>query len=144
MRCSGRGTWDVGRGFRFIRVPRPTSHVPPCNTSSMARRGAPKRAGTKESAAERVDDRLGRFAADGAIPLEVTGRKVAIEGGIPNETVRLALIATGRKDRPRAEVVSVLDPSPERVTPRCKVIDVCGGCKWQHLSQPGQLVQKAA
>ncbi|MDQ3547560.1 MAG: 23S rRNA (uracil(1939)-C(5))-methyltransferase RlmD [Chloroflexota bacterium] len=110
----------------------------------MARRGSPKKAGTKESAAERVDARLGRYAADGAIPLEVTGRKVMVEGGIPNETVRLALIATGRKDRPRAEVVSVLDPSPERVTPRCTVIDVCGGCEWQHLSQAGQLVQKAA
>ncbi|HYI15159.1 MAG TPA: 23S rRNA (uracil(1939)-C(5))-methyltransferase RlmD [Thermomicrobiales bacterium] len=110
----------------------------------MARRGSPKRAGTKESATERVDARLGRFAADGAIPLEVTGRKVLVEGGIPNETVRLALVATGRKDRPRAEVISVLDPSPERVTPRCKVIDICGGCEWQHLSQNGQLLHKAA
>jgi len=110
----------------------------------MARRGSPKKAGTKESAAERVDAQLGRYAADGAIPLEVTGRKVMVEGGIPNETVRLALISTGRKDRPRAEVVSVLDPSPERVTPRCTFIDVCGGCEWQHLSQAGQLVQKAA
>jgi 23S rRNA (uracil1939-C5)-methyltransferase len=110
----------------------------------MARRGSPKRAGTKESAAERVDARLGRYAADGAIPLEVTGRKVLVEGGIPNETVRLALIPTGRKDRPRAEVISVLDPSPERVIPRCKVVDVCGGCEWQHLSQSGQLLHKAA
>ncbi len=110
----------------------------------MARRGSVKRAGTKESAAERVDARLGRFAADGAIPLEVTGRKVMVEGGIPNETVRLALIPTGRKDRPRAEVISVLDPSPERVVPRCKVIDICGGCEWQHLSQDGQLTNKAA
>lgn len=74
----------------------------------------------------------------------MTGRKVTVEGGIPNETVRLALVPTGRKDRPRAEVVSVLDPSPERVTPRCKVTDVCGGCEWQHLSQAGQLVNKAA
>ena len=91
-----------------------------------------------------MDARLGRFAADGTIPLEVTGRKVTVEGGIPTETVKLALIPTGRKDRPRAEVISVLDPSPERVVPRCKVIDVCGGCEWQHISQAGQLVQKAA
>jgi 23S rRNA (uracil1939-C5)-methyltransferase len=102
----------------------------------------PQRAGTKENAAERVEARLGRFAADGSIPLEVTGRRVRVEGGIPNETVRLAL--TGRRDRPHAEVVSVLEPSPERVTPRCKVVDVCGGCEWQHLSQAGQLLHKAA
>lgn len=108
----------------------------------MARRGAPARAGTKEHASERADARLGRFDPDGTIPLEVTGRRTSVEGGIPNETVRLAL--TGRRDRPRAEVISVLDPSPERVTPRCRVVDECGGCEWQHLSQPGQLLHKAA
>lgn len=100
------------------------------------------RAGTKENASERVEARLGRFAPDGTIQLEVTGRRTQVEGGIPNETVRLAL--TGRRDRPRAEVISVLDPSPERVTPRCRVIDVCGGCEWQHLSHAGQLTNKAA
>jgi 23S rRNA (uracil1939-C5)-methyltransferase len=100
------------------------------------------RAGTKENAAERVETRLGRYSSDGTIQLEVTGRRTQVEGGIPNETVRLAL--TGRRDRPRAEVISVLDASPERVTPRCKVIDVCGGCEWQHLSHAGQLANKAA
>jgi 23S rRNA (uracil1939-C5)-methyltransferase len=108
----------------------------------MARRGAPARAGTKEHASERVDARLGRFAADGSIALEVTGRRTSVEGGIPNETVRLAL--TGRRDRPRAEVISVLDASPERVVPRCKVVDQCGGCEWQHLSHNAQLLHKAA
>lgn len=100
------------------------------------------RAGTKENASERVEARLGRYSSDGTIQLEVTGRRTQVEGGIPNETVRLAL--TGRRDRPRAEVISVLDASPERVTPRCRVVDVCGGCEWQHLSHSGQLTHKAA
>lgn len=108
----------------------------------MARKSAPARAGTKEHASERVDTRLGRFASDGSIAIEVTGRRASVEGGIPNETVRLAL--SGRRDRPRAEVISVLDASPERVVPRCRVIDECGGCEWQHLSQQGQLTHKAA
>jgi 23S rRNA (uracil1939-C5)-methyltransferase len=108
----------------------------------MARRTAPVRAGTKEHASERVDARLGRYSADGTIGIEVTGRRTTVEGGIPNETVRLSL--TGRRDRPRAEVISILDASPERVTPRCKVVDVCGGCEWQHLSHSGQLIHKAA
>jgi 23S rRNA (uracil1939-C5)-methyltransferase len=108
------------------------------------RRPAPQRTSTNTRAAERVEARLGRFAADGTIPLEVTGRRVTVAGGIPGETVRLALVPTGRRDRPRAEVIGVLDPSPERVVPRCPVVDVCGGCEWQHLSQHGQLLHKAA
>jgi len=108
----------------------------------MARRSAPVRAGTKENASERVDATLGRYTADGTIALDVTGRRTSVEGGIPNETVRLSL--TGRRDRPRAEVISVLDASPDRVTPRCKVVDICGGCEWQHLSHSGQLLHKAA
>jgi 23S rRNA (uracil1939-C5)-methyltransferase len=108
----------------------------------MTRRRAPARAGTKDHASERVDARLGRFQSDGTIAVEITGRRVRVEGGIPNETVRLSL--TGRRDRPRAEVVSVLDPSPERLTPRCKVVEVCGGCEWQHLRHGGQLTHIAA
>jgi 23S rRNA (uracil1939-C5)-methyltransferase len=108
----------------------------------MARRGAPQRAGTKDSAVERVDAQLGRFAADGSIQVELGGRRARVEGGIPTETVRLAL--TGRRDRPHASVVSVLAAAPERVTPRCPVVDACGGCEWQHLDQAGQLRHKAA
>src|SRR4051794_34265273 len=130
------------------RVPRPTflapriTHHERGTLPPMARRGAPAKTGTKDHVSERVDARLGRYSPDGTIQLEVTGRRAAVEGGIPNETVRLAL--TGRRDRPRAEVISVLDPSPERVEPRCKVVDLCGGCEWQYLSQPGQLLHKAA
>ncbi|RIK39677.1 MAG: hypothetical protein DCC58_14960, partial [Chloroflexi bacterium] len=108
----------------------------------MARRGAPQRAGTKSNTAERVDVRLGRYDSDGSIPVEITGRRARVEGGIPNETVRLAL--HGRRDRPTAEVVSILEPSPERVVPRCPVVATCGGCEWQHLSSAGQLTHKAA
>ena len=108
----------------------------------MGRRGAPQRAGTKEHAVERVDTQLGRFAADGGIDVELGGRRARVEGGIPTETVRLAL--TGRRDRPQASVISVLQAAPERATPRCPVVEVCGGCEWQHLTQDGQLKHKAA
>lgn len=101
----------------------------------MARRGTNK-------AIERVDVHLGRFAPDGSIAVEITGRRVRVEGGIPTETARLAL--TGRGKHWRGEVVAVLDPAPERTTPRCPVVDRCGGCEWQHLDQSGQLKHKAA
>jgi 23S rRNA (uracil1939-C5)-methyltransferase len=51
------------------------------------------------------------------------------------------------EDKPRlarAELVEVLEPSPERVVPRCQHFGTCGGCHYQHLSYPAQLRVKAA
>lgn len=91
---------------------------------------------------ERADVQLGKFAADGSIPVTVAGRKVVVEAGIPTETVRLGI--TGRGAHWRGDVVAVLDPAPERTEPRCPVVTTCGGCEWQHLDQAGQLKHKAA
>ena len=92
--------------------------------------------------AERADVQLGRFAADGTIPIELSGRRVAVEGGIPTETARIAV--SGRGNRWHGDVVAVLEGAPERVTPRCPVVATCGGCEWQHLTHEGQLKHKAA
>ncbi|HET9015810.1 MAG TPA: hypothetical protein VFN57_09445, partial [Thermomicrobiaceae bacterium] len=91
---------------------------------------------------ERVDLQLGRFASDGTIVAELAGRRVAVEGGIPTETARVALHGAG--SHWRGDVVAVLEPAAERVAPRCPVVDRCGGCEWQHLDHAGQLKHKAA
>jgi 23S rRNA (uracil1939-C5)-methyltransferase len=44
----------------------------------------------------------------------------------------------------RAELVEVLELSPERVVPRCRHYGVCGGCHYQHMSYPAQLAAKQA
>ncbi|MBM3122505.1 MAG: class I SAM-dependent RNA methyltransferase, partial [Chloroflexi bacterium] len=36
----------------------------------------------------------------------------------------------------RAHVIEVLEPSPQRVAPRCRHFGACGGCHYQHL-EPG-------
>ena len=38
-----------------------------------------------------------------------------------------------------AEVEAVIEPSPERIEPRCKHFGVCGGCHWQHIDYAAQL-----
>src|SRR5579884_3597444 len=91
---------------------------------------------------ERADAQLGKFNSDGSITVELAGRKVTVEGGIPTETVRLGL--SGKANHWRGEVLAVLEPAPERTTPRCPVVAACGGCEWQHLDHPGQLRHKAA
>jgi 23S rRNA (uracil1939-C5)-methyltransferase len=91
---------------------------------------------------ERIDIQLGKFDRDGTNPMNAAGRRIQIEGGIPTETVRIALQSQGNHWRGR--IITVLDPAPERTTPICPVVDVCGGCEWQHLDQAGQLRHKAA
>jgi 23S rRNA (uracil1939-C5)-methyltransferase len=106
----------------------------------MGRSGKRDKAGTQRK--ERVDVQLGRFNSDGTITAQAGGRPVTVASGIPTETVRLALSGSGK--RWRGEVIAVLDPALERATPTCPVVDVCGGCEWQHLNHDGQLKHKAA
>lgn len=43
----------------------------------------------------------------------------------------------------RAELVEVLEPSPERVTPCCPHFQTCGGCHYQHIPYERQIQIKA-
>jgi 23S rRNA (uracil1939-C5)-methyltransferase/tRNA (uracil-5-)-methyltransferase len=41
-----------------------------------------------------------------------------------------------------ADLVEILEPSPKRITPKCPLFGVCGGCQYQHLSYETQLELK--
>lgn len=69
------------------------------------------------------------------------GKVVMIKGAIPGETVE-ARIDLEKKDYSVASAVSVLDPSPDRVEPRSRYFGVCGGCQFQHVSYPRQVLLK--
>ena len=88
-----------------------------------------------------VELRPDRWAAGGdAIARAADGRVVFVAGAIPGETVR-AEITASKKDFQRAEVVEVLDASPDRLEPACPMVAAgCGGCSWQHVDR--QLVHK--
>ena len=68
------------------------------------------------------------------------GRAVFIPFGLPGETVR-ARIVDEKRGHVRAELVEFLEPSLERILPRCKHFGICGGCHYQQLPYPEQ--QKA-
>jgi 23S rRNA (uracil1939-C5)-methyltransferase len=68
----------------------------------------------------------------------VDGKTVFIEDALPGERVEWVRTKRGRNfDEGRLE--RVLEPSPDRVPPRCAHFGVCGGCALQHLSSPRQL-----
>lgn len=78
-------------------------------------------------------------AGDGVARLD-SGEVVFVPGALPGDRVQIRL--TGKVKRvQRAEVVQLLEASPERVASRCEV-DECGGCAVRWLSPSGQAKAK--
>ena len=73
------------------------------------------------------------LAHDGRGIARIDGKAVFVAGALPGETVRLRRRAR-RSSFDEAELVEVVEPSPERVVPQCSAYGVCGGCSLQHAS----------
>jgi 23S rRNA (uracil1939-C5)-methyltransferase len=71
------------------------------------------------------------------------GRAAFVPFGLPGENVKIRVVEE-KRGHVRTELVEVLEPSPERIAPKCKHFGVCGGCHYQHLSYPAQLQLKTA
>jgi 23S rRNA (uracil1939-C5)-methyltransferase len=71
------------------------------------------------------------------------GRAVFVPFTIPGEKARLELVEE-KRGFARARLLEVLEPSAQRVTPRCAHFGLCGGCHYQHLPYPAQLAAKTA
>jgi 23S rRNA (uracil1939-C5)-methyltransferase len=69
------------------------------------------------------------------------GRAVFVPFALPGERVRLRLVEEKRRYA-RAELVEVLEPAPQRITPRCRHYGFCGGCHYQHMAYQDQLKAK--
>ena len=69
------------------------------------------------------------------------GRAVFVPFTLPGEQVRVRLIEE-KRGFARADLLEVLEPSPERISPRCPHFAVCGGCHYQHLPYDKQLAAK--
>ena len=70
------------------------------------------------------------------------GKAVFVPFTIDGEHVT-AKIVREKKQFAEGELVALLDPSPERVTPECPYFGRCGGCSYQHISYAHQLELKA-
>jgi len=70
---------------------------------------------------------------DGRGIAAVSGKKVFVAGALPGEQVRF-LRRKKRRNYDEAELLEVLEPAAERITPKCAAYGVCGGCSFQHVS----------
>ncbi len=70
------------------------------------------------------------------------GKAVFVPFTIERERVAARLVRE-KKSYVEAELVTVLEASPERVTPPCPYFGRCGGCSYQHMRYEHQLHWKA-
>lgn len=66
------------------------------------------------------------------------GKAAFVAGALPGERIRFRRIR-GHRQHDDAELLEVLEPSADRVAPKCAHFGVCGGCALQHLSPRAQL-----
>ncbi|GMU68488.1 MAG: 23S rRNA (uracil-5-)-methyltransferase RumA [Steroidobacteraceae bacterium] len=71
-----------------------------------------------------------------------SGKTAFVPAVLPGESVRFRRTRRHRQ-HDEAQLVEVLTPSPDRVTPPCPHFGVCGGCALQHLAPAAQLAAKA-
>jgi 23S rRNA (uracil1939-C5)-methyltransferase len=71
------------------------------------------------------------------------GKTAFIAGALPGELVRFRRVRR-RKQHDEAMLIEIVQPAPERVTPRCAHFGVCGGCALQHLAPARQIEAKQA
>ncbi|MEO5322043.1 class I SAM-dependent RNA methyltransferase [Mesorhizobium sp. CC13] len=70
---------------------------------------------------------IARLGGHGDGVADVDGGHVFIPFTLPGETV------TAARDKDRAQLLAVLDASPERIAPACRHFTECGGCAIQHI-----------
>jgi 23S rRNA (uracil1939-C5)-methyltransferase len=69
------------------------------------------------------------------------GRVVFVPYAAPLDKLKVEVIEL-KKNFLKAKILEILDPSPFRSSPRCKIYGQCGGCNWQHIDYQHQLKAK--
>jgi len=62
-------------------------------------------------------------------------------GALPGEKI-IATRTHSRAKYEEADIVEILQSSPDRIDAKCAVYGICGGCSFQHLSSQNQIIAK--
>ena len=82
---------------------------------------------------------LEKIAHGGHFIARHEGAVIFVRHGIPGEEVEILITSVGASFN-RGDVINVITPSAERVSPPCRYAhrEGCGGCDFQHISIPHQ------
>lgn len=78
---------------------------------------------------------------DGRGIAHINGKTVFIANALPGETVIFAYTYSKAKYA-EGQIIEVIKPAAERVTPKCQHFAYCGGCSMQHLASESQIAFK--
>lgn len=94
---------------------------------------------------DRVELTVDAVAPGGHCVARVDGQVVFVRHALPGERV-VAEVTEVHRGFVRADAVTVLEPSPDRVEPPCPYAKpgACGGCDLQHVAPAAQLAWKTA
>lgn len=90
---------------------------------------------------QELEVRIENLTNEGSGVARVDGWVVFVPFALPGELVRCR-IYRNHKNYSNADLVEVLEPSPDRVAPACPLFGTCGGCQYQHLAYERQLEWK--
>jgi 23S rRNA (uracil1939-C5)-methyltransferase len=78
---------------------------------------------------------------DGRGVARIDNKATFVAGALPGERVVLRYLKRHR-NYDDAEIVSVIDASPDRVVPKCQHFGECSGCSLQHMAPAAQIAAK--
>ena len=81
--------------------------------------------------------RIESVTHDGRGIAAIEGKKVFVAGALAGEEVRFVR-RKSRRNFDEAELLEILEASPERIEARCEAFGRCGGCSLQHVSDEQQ------
>ena len=89
-----------------------------------------------------IEVQIGPIAHGGHFIARYNGQVIFVRHGITDELVKIKITGVSAKIA-HADVIEVISPSTDRISPPCKYAGSCGGCDFQHITLEKQRELKA-
>lgn len=95
----------------------------------------------KQENIQPIQAQITHLSHDGRGIATLNGKITFVQGALPGEIVTFQR-SRSKKQWDEGELLEILQPSPQRVTPACPHYHLCGGCSLQHLEPSQQILEK--
>ena len=68
---------------------------------------------------------------------KMDGYTLFVKDALPGDKAKVKIMKA-KKDYAYAHLEQIVEPSKDRIKPKCPIARQCGGCQLQHLSEEGQ------